>query len=129
MPDRPDDPDFELFLRRFEPRAPSRLPTARRASRWTWWALAAASLAASALWLGSPHEARSPVGAVSPDAGPVGLAPTSTSRVRPTLAELSVVLRPGESARVAGELEEHVLADPRRRGGALRAMASDGPAH
>jgi hypothetical protein len=127
MPEPRDDRDLELFLRQFEPRPPSP-PARRRPSTRTWWALAAASLAASALWLASLERGRP--AADAPKSGEPGQAAASlASRSSPTLAELSVVLRPAESARVAEELEGRVLPDPRRRGGALHDMASAGPEH
>lgn len=116
MPDPVDDEAFEDFLRQFEPRAPSPLPF-RRPVR-SWWALAAAALIAVGFYAVRHHgpqarhmEARHDT--VRPN----------VSRSRPTLGEVSVILRPRDHARVMAELEADVLADPRRRGGALRALA------
>ena len=120
MPDPREDEELEAFLRRFEPRAPSPLP--RRGSRRAWWALAAASLVAGALWVGWPAGAPVPKPAAITPA-----LPAPETRSRPTMAELSVVLRPGGSTRAMDRLEGRVLADPRRHGGALRVMATAAP--
>ncbi len=117
-----DDPELEFFLRQFDPRAPSPLPVKGRRLRRIWWTLAGASLAAGALWLGFVD--RTPPAAGRRQSEPEQSLP---SHSKPTLVELSVVLRPAEAARVGEELEGHILADPRRRGGALQAMASAGP--
>ena len=116
MSDPIDDQAFEDFLRQFEPRAPSSLP-GRRLVR-PWWPLAAAALIAVALYVGL----RGGPSTTHPDAAHDTLRP-SAARSRPTFGELSVVLRPRDQARVMAELESDVLADPRRSGGALRALA------
>lgn len=128
MPEPRDDEDLEHFLRQFEPRPPSALLRHRRSPTRALWALAAASLAVALIWVGSLDRTGSTVHAPERHEPSPGLAAASP-RSRPTVAELSVVLRPVESARVAEDLESHVLSDPRRRGGALRDIASAEPGH
>jgi len=129
MRERREDEDLEAFLRRFEPRAPSPLPIVRRSSSRTWWALAAASLATAALWIGSREPALAPIEARPARMAEAAAVADRAPRSRTTLAQLSIVLRPVEAVRVADELQTRVLADPTRTGGALREMASAGPGH
>jgi hypothetical protein len=122
VPDSRENEDLELFLRQFEPRAPAPLPAggARRA----WWALAAAALVAGALWIGWPAAS---IRAPAPSIPKPAVAPAAETRSRPTMAEMSVVLRPAGCTKAMAQLERRVLADPRRRGGALRVMAAGEP--
>jgi hypothetical protein len=116
VPDPFDEEAFEDFLRQFEPRAPSPLPS-RPPVRF-WWAVAAAALTALGLYVGLRAGSSSPQREVRHDT-----VRPSIARHRPTFGELSVVLHPRDHARVTAELESDVLADPRRAGGALRALA------
>ncbi len=117
-----DDHEFETFLRRFEPQAPSPLPTPRGASGRRRWAWAAAALVLVAGWAEWRHLS----GAVRTSTVlPAPRTVTSESRPRPTMGELSVLLRRGDEAKLAGDLENRVLPDPRRPGGALRVLSAE----
>jgi hypothetical protein len=116
MSDPFDDEAFEDFLRQFEPRAPSALP-ARRPSRIIW-ALAAAALIAVGLYVGLHGGAAARHREARHDT-----VRSRVAAVRPTMGDLSVVMRPGDYAGASAGLEMEVLADPRRSGGALRALA------
>src|SRR5574340_1152201 len=116
MSDPFDDEAFESFLRQFEPRAPSALP-AGRPSR-VIWALAAAALIVFGLYLGLHGGSNARLREARHETVRPRVAP-----VRPTMGDLSVVLRPPDYARAVAGLEMEVLADPRRSGGALRALA------
>lgn len=118
-----EDREIESFLRQFQPCRPSPLPVAERRLRPAWRALVAATLAAAAVWVSLPVRPR-PV----PAPVPAVFSPTALeANPRPTLAELSVVLRPAESSRATQALQGQVLADPTRPGGALFHIASAGP--
>jgi hypothetical protein len=115
MPDPLDERELENFLRRFEPRRPAPLRWRRRPARTgLWLALAASALLAIAVWITGHTRDGAPAAPPQP-------------AVRPTMAELSVVLRPNGYGRAVEELEGRVLADPRRPGGALRELAEAGP--
>jgi hypothetical protein len=116
MSDQFDEEAFEDFLRQFEPSAPSPLPS-RRPVRF-WWAVAAAALIALGSYVALRGGPPSPPREVRHDT-----VRPNVARSRPTFGELSVVLRPRDHARAMAELESDVLADPRRIGGALRALA------
>jgi hypothetical protein len=104
-----DDPELEIFLRRFRPRRPAPLGRPRPRRTWAVWATAAAvALALAGLfWQRGP--AREHVPAVA--------------AARPTLGVLNAALRAGRYEAALDELDARLLPDPARPGTALAALA------
>lgn len=107
------DPELEAFLRQFRPAAPKPLPRAHGPRRVRELLAAASVILALAAWV-------------------IGRAPSTPSahverrHWRPTLGSLNQACRLGACERALDEVNEGVLPDPARKGGALVRLADVG---